>query len=127
MESNEEQRKAAEKLINAMRKRFGSVPVVNQVMSTRPDLFLPAVSYSGALLETEGALGQKTKHLCALAAASALGGEYCIEVQMKHAIQDGADKDEILEAILIGAYMANTRSQSYALRKYAKQYGIELE
>ena len=29
--------------------------------------------------------------------------------------------------MLIGSYMAMTRSQSYALRKYAENFGIELE
>ena len=50
-----------------------------------------------------------------------------IDVQTKHAIAAGATGDEVLEAMLIGSYMAMTRSQSYALRKYAENFGIELE
>jgi alkylhydroperoxidase/carboxymuconolactone decarboxylase family protein YurZ len=41
---------------------------------------------------------------------------------MHHAAQAGATKDEILESIIIGSYMAMTRSQSYALREYAEMF-----
>ena len=60
-----------------------------------------------------------------MAAASATGGEHCIGVQMKHAIAAGASKDEILEAMVIGSYMAMTRAQSYAFRKLKKVYDEE--
>ena len=36
-------------------------------------------------------------------------------------------KDEILESIMIGSMMAYTRAQSYALRKYAANFDIELK
>ena len=116
-----------DRIIEAIRREYGFVPVVNQVLSTRPDLFLPQSAASRAILEGNGDLDRKQRYLCAISAATAVGGEYCIDVQTKHAIAAGATGDEVLEAMLIGSYMAMTRSQSYALRKYAENFGIELE
>ena len=41
---------------------------------------------------------------------------------MKHAIAAGATKDEVLESMVIGSYMAMTRAQSYAFRKFKEVF-----
>lgn len=108
----------AEKLLKAIEKRYGEVPLVNRVMSRRPDIFIPSVNLGTAVLENKNAvLDRKMRFLAAISAATALGSPYCINVQMKHAIAAGANEDEILEAMMIGSYMATTRSLSYALRE----------
>ena len=126
MEENPELRAATEKMLESIRKEYGFVPVVNQVMSERPDVFVPMANVGKAVLE-KGVLEKKQKYLCALSAATALAGEYCIDVQMRQAMAAGATRDEIFEAIMVGSYMAMTRSESYAFRKFAKNYGIDLE
>lgn len=127
MQENPEQRAIADKILAAIEKKFGFVPVVNQVMSERPDLFIPMTNLGKAVFEGEGDLDQKTRYLCAVSAAAASGAEYCISVQMKHAIEEGATRDEILEAIVIGCQISMTRAQSYALRKYAEEFDIDLK
>ena len=127
MMEDPELRAKTEKILKATREAYGFVPVVNQILSERPDLFVPSAALSRAVLDGDGELDAKTRHLCAVAAATAAGGEYCVEVQMKHAVDAGATKDEVLESIMIGSMMAYTRAQSYALRKYAANFNIELE
>lgn len=106
MGENEELRAQTEKVLKAIEKRYGFVPVVNKVTSERPDVFLPSIGFSQAVLENDkGALDQKHRYLCAISAASAVGGEHCVRVQMKHARDAGASKDEIFEAIMIGSFM----------------------
>ena len=126
MEENPELRAVTEKMLESIRKEYGFVPVVNQVMSERPDVFVPMANVGKAVLE-KGVLEKKQKYLCALSAATVLAGEYCIDVQMRQAMAAGATRDEIFEAIMVGSYMAMTRSESYAFRKFAKNYGIDLE
>ena len=126
MEENPELRAVTEKMLESIRKEYGFVPVVNQVMSERPDVFVPMANVGKAVLE-KGVLEKKQKDLCALSAATVLAGEYCIDVQMRQAMAAGATRDEIFEAIMVGSYMAMTRSESYAFRKFAKNYGIDLE
>lgn len=127
MREDPEQRRKTDEILEAIRREYGFVPVVNQVLSTRPDLFLPLGAASRAVLEGDGALERRQRYLCAVSAATAAGGEYCVEVQMRHALDAGCSEDEVLEAILIGSYMSMTRAQSYALRRYAAVTGIELE
>ena len=116
-------REIADKILRSIEKMYGSIPLVSQVMSERPDLFIPSSNLSKELFEGDGRkMERKTAYLCAVAAASAVGGEYCIKVQGEHAIDAGATKDEILEAMIIGSMMAMTRAESIAFRKYKELF-----
>ena len=126
MEEDPVMRQKTDEILANIEKAYGFVPVVNQILSTRPDMFLPLVDTSKAILE-RGDLDGKTKALCAVAAASAVCGEYCVDVQMRHAGDRGATQDEVLEAIMIGCYRALTRSQSYALRKFANLFELDVK
>ena len=127
MEEDPELRRKTDEIIESTRKMYGFVPVVNQVLSERPDMFIPSAELSRSVLEGDGELDRKTRFLCAVSAATAIGGEHCVNVQMKHAIEAGASRDEVLESIMIGSMMAYTRAQSYSMRKYAENFGIELD
>lgn len=122
MQEDQKEREIADKILKAIDEQFGFIPVVNQVLSERPDMFIPAANFGKAVMEGRGELDRKTRYLAAVSAATALGGQHCIRVQMHHAAQAGATKDEILESMMIGSYMALTRSQSYAFREYAEMF-----
>ena len=125
MQEDPELRKATDKILKAIEESYGFVPVVNQVISERPDVFVPYVNFGQSVLDrTDGAIPRKDRFLMAVSAAAAVGGEYCLKVQIHHAREAGASKDEILESILIGSYMSMTRSQSYALRAFADEFDI---
>ena len=127
MKDDPELRSKADAILKATKEAYGFVPVVNQVLSERPDLFVPMAGVARAVLEGDGDLERKQRYLCAVSAATAIGGEYCVKVQAQHAIAAGATRDEILEAMTIGSYMAMTRAQSYAFRKYAELFDVELD
>lgn len=121
--SNEEY---TEKILNSMQKAYGFIPPVMQIMSRRPDVFVPAAKFGKAVLESNTQeLDRKVAYLCAVSAASALGAEHCLNVQMRHAKDSGATADEAFEALMIGSYIAMTRAQSYALRKFNEIYPPE--
>ena len=125
MQEDPKEREITDKIMKAIERQFGFIPVVNQVLSERPDMFIPAANLGRAVLEGKGTLDQKTRYLAAVSAATALGGQHCVKVQMHHAVQAGATKDEILESMVIGSYMAMTRAQSYAFREYADMFQSE--
>jgi alkylhydroperoxidase/carboxymuconolactone decarboxylase family protein YurZ len=122
MQEDPKEREITEKILKSIERAYGFIPVVNQVLSERPDLFIPAANLGKAVLEGKGELDRKTRYLAAVSAATALGGQHCIKVQMDHAVQAGATGDEILESMMIGSYIAMTRSQSFALREYAEKF-----
>ena len=76
MQEDPEQREITDKMMKAMEKKYGAVPFVNQVTAQRPDIFIPAVKFSKALMEAEEVLDKKTRCLVAVGAATALGGQY---------------------------------------------------
>ena len=120
-------REKTDKILKATEEAFGFIPVVNQVLSTRPDLFVPSATLSRSILEGDGDLDSKTRYLCAVAAATVTAGMAVVGRAVTAAKEAGASKDEILESIMIGSMMAYTRAQSYALRKYAANFDIELK
>jgi alkylhydroperoxidase/carboxymuconolactone decarboxylase family protein YurZ len=126
MQEDPKQREITDKILKKVEESYGFIPVSNKVLSTRPDIFLPSAEFSKCILDREdGAIKRKDRFLLAIAAAAAVGGEHCLKVQIQHAKDTGASKDEILESILIGSYMSMTRSQSYALRAYADAFDIK--
>ncbi len=126
MQEDPKQRELTDKILKATEEAYGFIPVSNKVLSERPDMFVPSAEFSRSVLDrADGAIGRKDRFLCAISAAAAVGGEYCLKVQIDHAKEAGASNDEVLEAIMIGSYMSMTRSQSYALRAYADAYGIQ--
>ncbi len=124
MEEDPKEREIADKILDAIKREYGFVPLVNQVMSTRPDLFIPQSNLNKAVFEGKGDLEAKTRYLCAISAAASIGAEYCIGVHMRHAVEAGATKDEVLEAVTIGCHVAMNRAQSYALRRYADMFDL---
>jgi AhpD family alkylhydroperoxidase len=96
---------------------FGTVPFVPQFLSTRPDIFIPYHDFSRKVMIRPDHLDRKTSELAAVAAGSAVASEHCLNVHIEAAFNAGASKDEILESIMMGAFMSLTKSQSIALRK----------
>jgi len=114
-----------EKILRAIEKEYGFVPIVNEVLSERPDLFIPAAGAGRSVFSGKGELDKKVRYLNALAAASALGAEHCIKVQMEQAVKAGATRNEILETMQIAAVMSMTHVQSYAFRKFREMFPEE--
>lgn len=65
MDKDAELREQTDKILAAIEKRFGFIPVVNKVTSERPDVFIPSVTFGQAVLERDdGALERKQRYLC---------------------------------------------------------------
>ena len=119
MTTPEEERAIADKILKRIEEEYGFVPLVNQVLSERPDLFIANANLGRTVLEGETKrLDRKTSYLIAMACATALGAEHCTRVQGTHAKEAGASREEILETMTIGSYMALNRSQSYGFRAF---------
>lgn len=102
---------------------YGKVPLVTKVLSERPDIFLAYSDYSEVALQRPMHLDRKTAELAAVAAGSALASQHCLGVHLEAAFKAGASMDEVLESLLIGSFMAMTRSQSVSLRMFQKLKG----
>ena len=117
MATNEEdQGEKVERVLDRIREEYGFVPLVSQIMSGRPDIFLPYSEMSSNLFFKPKHLDRQTAELAAIAAGAALGSENCLGVHIPQAIKIGVSEDAILEAMLIGSFMNLNRSNSIAFR-----------
>jgi 4-carboxymuconolactone decarboxylase len=122
-EVDEKVEREVQRRLVELERLYGRVPLVAQVLSERPDIFLAYSDYSDATLNRPMHLDRKTAELAAVAAGSALASQHCLGVHLEAAIKAGATDDEILESVLIGSFMAMTRSQSVALRMFQELHG----
>ena len=121
--STEEERRKADEMLRRMEEELGFVPLVSQVLSERPDLFIPNCELFNTVFEGEGKrIDAKTTRLIALSASVALGAEHCAKVQATVAKEFGATREEILETMHIASLMAMNRSQAYGFRAFKEVF-----
>lgn len=106
-----------EALLDLIKGNRSGVGLVHRMLSRRPEAFIPAVVQGRALYETPHAIEPKVAELAAVAAATALMCEYCIEAHIQAALRRGASLDEIMDVILVAGAVAESSSLSVALRK----------
>lgn len=109
--------KTIQAIYEQMEEQLGEVPLVSQVMSRRPEQFIPHSIYSFFTLKMPKSLNAKTAELIAISAAAAAGSEHCLQTHINAALIAGAKMDEIYEAIMISALMSQTAVLSKAFRK----------
>ncbi len=122
LEDIDEREELVQRMLKSMERAYGFIPLVNQVLSERPEFFIPQVTLSKSIFNEPGALSEKERELIALGAASASSAEHCMMVHIKHAQRLGADRDQIMEAMMIGSMIAMNKAQSYAFRKFKEAF-----
>lgn len=115
----------ADETLGRIDKFYGFVPLVNQVLSNDPQVFLPFVEMNKEAFFSRGALSIKVRELNAISAATALGSEHCLPIHIEMAKKHGASGDEVLESMVIGSLMCMTRAQSYAFRAWKEAFEEE--
>lgn len=106
--------------LKAMEEFYGFSPFVARYLSEQPDIFIPYSELSARILLNPRHLSIREVELAAVSASAALSSEHCLNIHIPQAEKAGATREEILEAVMVGCWMAMTRGQSVALRKLAK-------
>ena len=114
MAENEEER--VRRVLERAKEEYGFVPLVSEVMSDRPDLFLPYSEMSAGLFFRPKHMDRRTAELAAITAGAALGSENCLNVHIIQAFRLGVTEEAVMEALMLGAFMSMNRSCSVALR-----------
>ncbi|MFA5312440.1 MAG: carboxymuconolactone decarboxylase family protein [Methanomassiliicoccales archaeon] len=114
----EEQRNMVQERLDAIERFYGTVPFITKVISEEPELFIAHSDFSKNLMQEPKHLDLKTLELASIAAGSALGAEFCLDIHLRQARKHGATDGEIFEAIMAGTYMAMTNGQARALRRF---------
>jgi len=123
MNDEAEQEKRLLRVLARVREEYGFVPLVSEMMSARPDIYLPYSEISSSLFFKPKHMDRRTAELAAIAAGAALGSKHCLDVHILQAIKLGISEDAVLEATLIGAFMNMNHSSSIALRSLKNATG----
>lgn len=96
-----------EKVLQAIKEQMGFLPKPLVLMSQRPGLLGQFLSYGKTLFEG-GPLTDRERFLVALSAAAALKSTDCMSAHSRRALDAGATREEVLQAVLIAGMISNT-------------------
>ncbi len=106
---------ASKDWLEGIKEEYGSVPLIYQKMSKKPEVLLSHLMYKDAIFETSS-IDPKTIELISIAVGAALNCNHCVEYHMNSALKKGATKDEILEVVLIAGSIAQAAVLADAYR-----------
>jgi len=86
---------------------YGRVPLIFKRMGERPEVLISHLLYKGTVVQTSP-LDPKYVELISLAVGAALKCPHCTGYHMQAALKMGANRDEILEVILLAGMIANS-------------------
>ena len=85
---------------------------ISKVQSDSPELVAAFVQMDQAAY-VEGELERKYKELIGIGIAVAVRCEYCINIHVKNALEEGASRDEILEAAAVAVAFGGSPAMAY--------------
>jgi 4-carboxymuconolactone decarboxylase len=101
------------------------LPRFPEVGNNRPDLWQKYMEYYGAVF-ADGALTAREKALIALAVAHAVQCPYCIDAYARSSLSNGADLDQMTEAIHVANAIRGGASLAHGvqMRRVAGALGM---
>jgi AhpD family alkylhydroperoxidase len=115
--TNENQDINVEEILNKVQSYFGFVPKIFQVLSDNPPA-LKAFCDKTEVMMVDDSLPPLTKEFVSIGAAAALGSPHCLNTHLEVAREFGANEEQLLLAIIIGASITETTALSKSLRVY---------
>ncbi|MBS7250750.1 MAG: carboxymuconolactone decarboxylase family protein [Candidatus Freyarchaeota archaeon] len=111
-------KKLVDEILKSMKEEYGEIPFIAKSMSSqRPEAFIFNALQTLFILKRPKAVPQKTAELLAIAAATAIGCEHCVDFHIRAAIRLGVSKDEIFDAIMVAGLISQTSKLAVGLRK----------
>ena len=111
-----------EALAAEIEKKRGGLGFLLGTLRERPRTFNPYL-LKGRFVYNPATLDRKTAELVAVAAATALRCEHCLEAHMERAMQEGASLEEIMDVLLISGAISESSTLSVAFRKFKQKEG----
>jgi AhpD family alkylhydroperoxidase len=105
----------SEKWLNDIQNEYGRVPLIFKRMAEKPEILISHLLYKGAITQTS-TIEPKYIELISLAVGAALKCPHCVDYHARAAMRKGANREEILEVILISGLLANAAILANAYR-----------
>ena len=101
--------------------------LVSRFRSVCPDFETEVISVLGGRIWNRGGIDLKTRSLCSICVLAALGRQNALTLNLRMALRNGAQKEEIFEAIFQVAAYAGFAAAWDALEKFGEVLKEEAE
>jgi AhpD family alkylhydroperoxidase len=105
----------AEEWLKSIEVDYGKIPLIFKRMSERPEVLISHLLYKGTVVDTSP-LDPKYVELISMAVGAALKCPHCTGYHMQAAMKMGANREEILEVILLSGMISNSSVLANAYR-----------
>jgi AhpD family alkylhydroperoxidase len=103
--------------MDAIQEDYGRVPLIFERMAEQPDTLISHLLYKNSVTKTSS-LEPKYVELISLAVGAALGCNHCTDYHIRAALRMGANRNEILQAILVAGLTAQSTVLADAYRTF---------
>jgi len=103
--------------MGAIQEDYGRVPLIFERMGEQPEVLISHLLYKNSVSKTSS-LAPKYVELISLAVGAALQCNHCTDYHIRAALRMGADRNEILQAILIAGLTAQSTVLADAYRTF---------
>jgi len=116
-------RKLTEELCDEIIERRGSLGFLLDMLRRRPSTFNAFILKGESIYREAAVIDRKTAELAAVAAATALQCEHCLEAHISRAVDEGASMEAIMDVMLVAGAIAESSLLSVAFRKFRQKEG----
>jgi AhpD family alkylhydroperoxidase len=115
--------KLTEELCDEILEHRGSMGFLLNMLKERPRTFNPFILKGESIYRDPVAIDRKTAELAAVAAATALQCEHCLETHINRAVDEGATMEAIMDVMLVAGAIGESSLLAVAFRKFRQKEG----
>jgi AhpD family alkylhydroperoxidase len=110
----------AENIMKRVEEEYGEIPFIVNFLRQKPEILVSRAIKTMQTKKYMKGVPLKVVEMMSIAAAVALGCEYCTDLHVRAALHAGATEDEVFSAIMVASQIAEASRLALGLRKLEK-------
>jgi AhpD family alkylhydroperoxidase len=110
----------AENLMKRVEDEYGEIPYIVNYLRRKPELMVSRAIENMQVKKYMNGISSKVIELMSVAAAVALGCEYCTDLHVRAATHAGATEDEVFSAVMVASQIAGASRLALGFRELEK-------
>jgi AhpD family alkylhydroperoxidase len=107
----------AENIMKRIEEEYGEIPFIVNFLRQKPEILVSRAIKNMQTKKYMKGIQPKMVEMMSIAAAVALGCEYCTDLHVRAALHAGATEDEVFSAIMVASQIAEASRLALGLRK----------
>jgi AhpD family alkylhydroperoxidase len=110
----------AENMINRIEEEYGEIPFIVNFLRQKPEVLVSRALKNMQIKKYMKGISPKVIEMMSVAAAVALGCEYCTDLHVRAALHAGATENEVFSAIMVASQIAEASRLALGFRELEK-------